>query len=85
LQRLAIGAFQAADSGRNFQSGPDRTLGRVLLCGRKAEKCHDAVAQILRDMAVISTDDRGTNLTILLQQTVHVLGVKLASKRSRAN
>ena len=38
---------------------------RCVRC-RKAEKCHDAVAQVLGDMAVVSVDDRGTNLVILL-------------------
>ena len=81
----AIGTFQAADSGDDFQPGPDRAFGRVFLRRRKAEVCHDAVAQVLRDMAVVSADDRGANLAVLLQQAVHVLGVKLARKRSRAD
>src|SRR4029079_14305642 len=80
--RLNVCPCQAAESGGNFQPGPDRTFGRVFLRRRKAEKCHDAVAPVLRDMDVVSADDRGANLAVLLQQTVHVFGVKLARKRS---
>src|SRR5262249_42857782 len=70
LQRFPIGAFQTPDGSGNFQSGADRTFGRVFLRGRKAKKCYDAVAQVLRDMAVVSADDRGANLAVFLQQMV---------------
>ena len=51
----------------------------------KAEICQDAITQILRDMAVVSADDRGADLAVLLQQAVHVLGVELAGKPGRTD
>jgi hypothetical protein len=77
--------LQASDSSDDFQPGPDRAFGGVLLCGGKAEQCHDAIAQELGDMAVVSADDPGTSPAVLFQQAVHVFGVKLARKGSRAD
>ena len=85
LQRRAIGAFQAADGGDDFQPGPDRAFGRVFLRRWKAEIRQDAIAQILRDMAVVPADDRGASLAVLVQQAAHVLGVELTGERGRAD
>ena len=85
LQRPTIRTCQAPDSGDEFQPGTDRAFGRVFLRSRKAEIRQDAVAQVLCDMAVVSADDRGADLAVLVQQAAHVLGVELTGEPGRAD
>ena len=44
-----------------------------------------AVPLVLRGKALISADDRGANLAVLLQQVIDILGIKSARKSNRAD
>ena len=79
------GRVQGAHGLDQFQPGPDRPLGLVLVRPGPAEVGEHAVAHVFGDVAAPALDHLGAGAVIGPDQGTHVLGIEPRRKRGRAD
>jgi len=73
------------DRGDDIESGADRARGVFFMRGGPAEISHQAVAEILRDVAVITLDHRAGGGLIAVHDGAQVFRVEHFGQRGRAD
>ena len=85
LQRVAALRLERCNRREHVQSRVHRALGVVLVRTRVAEVDQAAVAEQLRDMAVVGRDRAGHRLVIDADQALQVFGVERCREQRRAD
>jgi hypothetical protein len=77
--------LQSRDRRDDFEAGPHRALGVVLMRPRVAEIGEDAVAHEFGDEAVVARDDPGAGVLIGTELVAQFLGIEPGRQGRRAD